>query len=219
MVKDSLEVIAQLKSINFNQQNIWLVTSDAINMYPNISNDEGIMACNNYFDLYAHACKCFSPKELLVKLLNIIMNKNVFKFGNTWWVQKDGTTMGTPSACNYATIVFAYSERTNILPTFKNNFLLYIRFIDDIFIVWKDSPTTPNVFDSFKKSLNDQCKLKWKTVDKSTKLDFLDITIKLDQLNGTFVTCTFQKESNIHLHIPGNSAHPPGVVKSIIFGR
>ena len=95
-------------------------------MYPNISNVEGIMACKNYFDLYEHKCKFFFPKEIIVKLLNIIMNKNVFQFGNTWWVQKDGTAMGTPCACKYATIVFAYFERTDIIPSFKNNFLLYI---------------------------------------------------------------------------------------------
>ena len=123
----------------------------------------------------------FFPKELIIKLLNIVMNKNVFVSGNAWWVQKDGTAMGTPCACNYATIVFAYFERTRILPAFKSNFLLYIRFIDNISIVWKDFPTSPIASGLFKKSLNDQCKLKWKTVDKPTELDFLDITIKLNK--------------------------------------
>ena len=102
--------------------------------------------------------------------------------------------------------------------TFKSNFLLYIRFIDNIFIVWKDSPKCPNAFNSFKKSLNNQCKLKWKTIDRTMELDFLEITIKINQRESSFVTHTFQKDSDLHLHIPGNSSHPPGVIKSIVFG-
>ena len=81
------------------------------------------------------------------------MTCNTFEFGNTYWKQVDGTAMGTPCACNYATIVFAYYERTQILPTFKKNLLLYVRYIDDIFTVWKDFPSEPHAFDSFKRTL------------------------------------------------------------------
>ena len=141
-VKNSLEVIERLKEIDFNQPHIWLAMSDAVAMYPNIKNEEGIAACEKYFELYSKECECFFPSELLVKLLTLIITKNVFKFGDTSWIQKDGTAIGTPCACNYATIVFAYYERTSILPKFKNHLLIYLRFIDDIFIVWKDSTSS-----------------------------------------------------------------------------
>ena len=104
-------------------------------MYPNISNDEGIMTREKHFDPFAHKCKHFPLKELLIKLLDTIMNKHFFKFRSTWWVQKYVKAIGTPCAYNYATIVFTYFKRANILPTFKSSFLLFLRFIDNIFIV------------------------------------------------------------------------------------
>ena len=146
------------------------------------------------------------------------MTKNVFCFGNTFWLQEDGTAMGTPCACNYATIVFAYYERTNILPTFKNHLLLYIKYIDEIFIVWKDLASKPNTFDAFKKCLNEQCNLTWITEARSIKNNFLDLTIEIDRTSRTFNTRTFQKACNKILYIPVHSAHPPGPLKSLDYG-
>ena len=125
-VKKSFKVIKRLKNINCSIDSISIATSDAVAMYPNILNNEGITACNKYFALYAKESKSFFPSELITKLLRLIMTCNTFEFGNTYWKQVDGTAMGTPCACNYATIVFAYYKRTQILPTFKKNLLLYV---------------------------------------------------------------------------------------------
>ena len=146
------------------------------------------------------------------------MTVNVFEFGNTYWVQKDGTAMGTPCACNYATIVFAYYERTSIIPQFKNNLLLYLRYIDDIFIVWKDLKSDPDAFERFKNELDIQCNLKWVTEDKSYKTNFLDLTIEIDRYTNSFTTRTYQKASNLFLYIPAHSAHPPGLIKGLVYG-
>lgn len=126
--------------------------------------------------------------------------------------------MGTPGACNYATIVFAYYERTSILPTFKKNLLLHVRYIDDIFLVWKDYPSEPFAFDDFKKALDDQCNLKWITEDRSSKTNFLDLTIEIERNTKTFISRTFQKKCNLFLYILAHSAHPPGLIKGLIYG-
>ena len=76
-------MIEGLKEIDFNQPHIWLATSDAVAMYPNIKHKEGITACEKYVELYSKECKYFFPSELLIKLLTHIMTKNVFKFGDT----------------------------------------------------------------------------------------------------------------------------------------
>ena len=43
------------------------------------------------------------------------MTRNVFQFGNRYFLQLTGTAMGTPCACVYATLYYSYWEETNLL--------------------------------------------------------------------------------------------------------
>ena len=44
-------------------------------------------------------------------LLKIVMSCNVFQFGDMYWLQTDGTTIGTSSAGMFATLYYAFHER------------------------------------------------------------------------------------------------------------
>ena len=65
--------------------------------------------------------------------------------------------------------------------------------------------------------LNSCSSLKWKTVPLSDSIDFLDLTIMIDS-EGHITTKTYQKPENLFLYISPHSAHPPGLVKSLVFG-
>jgi hypothetical protein len=64
------------------------------------------------------------------------MENNIFKFDDTFWLQTQGTAMGTPAAPLYSIFTFGYHENTAIILTFQSNLICYKRFIDDIFGVW-----------------------------------------------------------------------------------
>lgn len=66
------------------------------------------------------------------------MENNVFKFGDTYWLQTQCTAIGTPAAPLYSILTYGYHENTTILNTFKTNLFYYKRFIDDIFGIWID---------------------------------------------------------------------------------
>jgi hypothetical protein len=132
-------------------------------------------------------------------------------------IKKIGTAMGTPCACIYATIFFAWFERQYILKKYRKNLMLYCRQINDIFGVWMDDPNNPNSWNEFKQDLNRQCKLEWNTEDLDTTVNFLNLTISIDK-KGKISYQTFQKPMNKFLYIPGHSSHPPGIVKSLIHG-
>ena len=148
-------------------------------MYTNIDPEEGIPTIEKYINLFGHECKSFIPKALIINLLRLIMTMNVFQFGSTWRIQCIGTAMGTPCACAYATLFFAYHERTYLQEKYAENLLLYIRFIDDILFLWKHSTKSTDTFASFKQDLNDRCKLNWKTEKLSKSVNFLDLTLTI----------------------------------------
>ena len=216
-IQNSTKLLEKLDKFPQLPKNTKLFTSDATSMYTNIDPDEGINVLRKYITTYKSEVKETVNTELICDLTKLVMNTNIFKFGDTWWHQQIGTAMGTPCACIYATIFFAWFERQYILQKYKRNLLLYSRQIDNIFGIWIDDPSNPNSWKEFQLDLNNQCKLQWNTEELDTKVNFLDLTISIDK-QGKLTYQTFQKPMNPFLYIPGHSAHPPGIVKSLIHG-
>jgi hypothetical protein len=184
-------------------------------MYTNIDSQHGPELIEKWIKEYADDVPQDFPTELLLKVLRIVMTNNVFQFDNTFWLQICGTSMGTSCACSYATLYWAYIERKHILPKWSNSLFFLRRFIDDKFGIWSGSEEE---FKLFLQDLNSYSQLEWTSDGLSSSVDFLDLTITIDN-NRKIVTKTFQKPTNLHLYIPPTSAHPPGVLKSIIFGN
>ena len=216
-IKNSSMLLDKLDKFKTLPKGAKLFTSDATSMYTNIDPDEGLRTLKKYINTYKDEIKGTINSELICDMTELVMRNNVFQFGNTWWHQQVGTAMGTPCACIYATIFFAWFERQHILKKYQNNLLLYKRQIDDIFGIWIEDEHNPNRWNEFKKDLNQQCKLEWNTEELDDKVNFLDLTINIDK-KGKISYQTFQKPMNPFLYIPGHSSHPPGIVKSLIHG-
>ena len=86
-----------------------LFTADAISMYTNIDTFyalhiiKSILESDNKYKSL--------PLPAIKDALEIIMNNNIFKFGDCYFHQRTGTAMGTPPACCYATIYYAAREK------------------------------------------------------------------------------------------------------------
>ncbi len=224
-IKDSKQLIQEINQLTL-PPNARLFTSDATSMYTNIDTNIGIQAFENLFTRYDKSIPSTFPKELFLKVLRIIMENNIFTFGDTYWIQTQGTAMGTPAAPLYSIITFGYHENTTILNTFKSNLLYYKRYIDDIFGIWIDDTTTPtnynidnpkNPFTRFKETLNQFGSLKWNTEPLTDSTNFLDLTITIK--NQRLTTLTYQKPLNLYLYIPPMSAHPSSCFKGLVIGE
>jgi len=214
-LRDSNHTIEDLKLLGPLPDNARLFTADAVSMYMNIQCEEGCAAFLGWFNDYADELPKNFPVALFMAVLKIVMTNNVFQFDNTYWLQLSGTAMGTSCACLYATIFWGYIERKKILPKWKPLLPYLKRFIDDKLGIWIGSDSE---FESFKADLNTHGSVSWITSCLQTSVDFLDLTISLDD-NGGLRFKTYQKAFNLYLYIPPSSAHPPGVLKSIIFGN
>jgi hypothetical protein len=183
---------------------------------------------------------------MVLAATKLVMENNVFQFGDTFWHQKKGAAMGTPTACAYATIYFVNQEE-KILYQYHKDFnmigqpthyrsgntwiatkpnpaplLLYSRLIDDSFQIWDTAllhPDMPlyNLADSLTAKMA-YGSLQWTVEPPTREASFLDLTININT-DGSITTRTFVKPMNLHLYIPPQSAHSKGVLKSLIFGN
>jgi hypothetical protein len=199
--------------------NAVLFTADATSMYTNIDTDTALEAFSFLFEHYNEEIPSDFPKALFLSVLEIVMKRNLFQFDDTYWLQKDGTAMGTPTACLHATISYGVHERNRILPTYKDFLLLYKRFIDDVFGIWipHDNGLDDLAWSEFKNTMNEWRKLRWIVSDRTTSVDFLDLNLTIN--NGRILTRTFQKSMNLYLYIPPISAHPTSCFKGLIVGN
>jgi hypothetical protein len=164
-------------------------------MYTNIDTDHALSEISNFLRTHS-SCKGITNIEVIIRGLDILMRNNLFRFGNTFWLQLTGTAMGTPPACMYTTLYFAIHE-LNLLTQFKISLAFYRRYIDDCLGIWLHDPN-PEIdainWTSFKDAIQTYGSLEWEFTERQRSTDFLDLTIEMKS-NGTFRTKLFKKSS------------------------
>ena len=206
-----------------------LFTADAISMYTNIELNHAMQVMKYWLESLPDETKLhdFTPKvsQAILHGLNLVMRFNIMKFGDTFFLQKIGTAMGTSCAVIFANLYYAWHEKTVILPKYLSthpddspnsspkSLLLHRRFVDDIIGIWIGNEEES---EHYIKDLSTFGILKWDCSKPTLTVNFLDMTISIQ--NSTISTKTYQKEGNPYLYINPNSAHPPSMIKGIIFG-
>lgn len=213
-IKDSTALLQQINILHLPTGSK-LFTADATSMYTNIKTDIGIRALNALLTQHKESSDPHFPKDFFLTTMEIIMNNNIFMFGDTYWLQLKGTAMGTPAAPLYSILTFGHHENTNILNHFRSNLLFYKRYIDDIFGIWIDTPQ--NNWENFKTKLNEFGDLRWNVEDLSNTTTFLDLELSIQ--NHKIYSKTYQKPLNLYLYIPPHSAHPKSCFKGFITGE
>ena len=196
-----------------------LFTADAVSMYTNIDTEHALHSIGSYLQRYKRQFADI-PLDALLEALALVMTHNVFSFGDTYWLQLSGTAMGTPPAPSYATIVYAIHEAT-LIAKYSRNLYFYKRYIDDVFGIWvpdlSHSVGDNITYAEFCSDMNYH-RLRWDVSDRCSQVDFLDITITIQQ-DGRISTKLFEKALNLYLYIPPHSAHPPGVLTGLVLGN
>jgi hypothetical protein len=217
-LRSSTDLVKTVRSLENLPPNALLFTCDAQSMYTNINKVHALTEISAFLRASPIPLQENVNVDALIEGLRIIMNHNLFRFGDTFWAQQDGTAMGTPPAPMYATLYFAIHEE-RIIPLFVVELQLYRRFIDDGAGLWLSDPD-PAVdnarWSAFQTAFSSYGKLKWDFSPRARSVDFLDLTITIT--NGRIETCLFEKALNLYLYLPPHSAHPPGVVKGLIHG-
>ena len=213
-LKKKLENLSAKGLINHETK---LFTADAKAMYPSIDTDHGLQTMEKWLQLHEKELPKGFPVKLILKGLDLVMRNNIFEFGDTYWLQLKGTAIGTSVACMYATIYFSLHEEEIILPSAerRDDLLLYVRFIDDVFAILKNSETAEVLNEQLNSFGDENKRLTWEATTPARETNFLDLTIQLSPSNR-IITKTFQKKMNNYLYLPQESAHQLSVHQGII---
>ena len=114
------------------------------------------------------------PTSWLKKLLELILYKNVFRFNDKFYIQEQGTAMGTMMAPAYANIFMGTLE-SGILSETNSSRTHWKRYIDDIFRAWTD---TKERLQRFIKSINGlHERINFTAEVSTTEITFLDMCL------------------------------------------
>ena len=103
------------------------------------------------------------------------------------------------------------------LPQERSNYvIIWVCFIDDIFLIWKEDIDSLTEFINHLKNGAPSIKF---THEISTNLvNFLDTTVLKDR-QGNISTGVYQKPTDTHPYLHWTSAHPPHLKQSIPYSR
>merc|ERR1712086_1230046 len=198
-----------------------MVTADDKSMYTKIETEHCLEVLRQFLEELQEEGK-LPPDfdiEMIVEAAALVMRWNLFECGDCYLKQLAGTAMGTPAAVLWAIIYYYWREKKVLLPRYShgNKMPLLCRFIDDIFAVvlfGGDDGLTDDEWNKFKEDVDDYGILRWNVEEPSLKVDYLDLTIQLE--NGRFVTQTYQKPINLYQYLTPNSAHPRWTIRGMI---
>ena len=214
-VKDTTDFIKKIESLPEDpRQETILVTMDVRSLYTNIPNEEGIEAVQHFFRQRARPGDGILSKVISV-FLRLILTLNNFVFNDQNFIQINGCSMGTKCAPPYACLFMGKFENQYILPRILHNISMYVRYIDDIFLIWKGSERELKEFLEVINTIHPSIKFDYKY--SREKIEFLDTTVKL--LNNKLTTTLYTKPTDRRAYLHAQSYHPSSTKRSIAFSQ
>ena len=127
-----------------------------------------------------------------------------------------GCAMGRVCAPAYANIFMDQFEKQHIYPYIKNKSILYLRYIDDIFMIWI---WTKQELLIFLEKLNSKHKtIKFEHKISHSNISFLDTLIHKDK-NNTLQTTLYRKPTDQQSYLHAHSDHPKSLKVSIPYSQ
>ena len=196
--------------------NTILVTIDVTSLYTNIPNNEGIEAAIQALSTLPPDTPR-PPLPCFTNLLNFILKQNYFLFNNQHYLQTQGTAMGTRMAPSYANIFMASLEKRMLLHSPHNLLpLIWLRFIDDIFMLWTHGSPSLTTFLQHINTFHPT--IKFTHQQSHNSINFLDTTVLLTK-QRTLQSTLYIKPTDKGLLLHHASHHPTACKKGIIYSQ
>ena len=192
---------------------------DVTNLYTNITCNLGFKALEYWINKHPEKIDSRFTKDFILEATEIVLKNNTFNFDSKHYAQIKGTAMGTKMAPTYATLTLGYLEEilySKINEQFNsttadNTKTTWKRFLDDCFIIWKDTNLPLEAFCTLLNDLDPDINF---TMEESQhKISFLDILIT--HQGEKLSTDIFYKPTDTHQYLHFASCHPRHTKRSI----
>ncbi|XP_072166479.1 uncharacterized protein [Diadema setosum] len=213
-IKDTTDFLQKIESVQVAPGST-LVTMDVQSLYTNIPHEDGVQAIRRFLRDHANEDEAVDA-DALAQMTEFILKHNFFQFDDKYYLQKKGTAMGTKMAPAYANIFMATLEE-EFLSSYPQKPTVYVRYIDDIFIIWDHSIEELAAFHQAFNSCNQSIKF---TMESSQeKVHFLDVLVSIDQDNQTLQTSVYRKPTDSFSYLRFDSFHPHHIKQSIVYSQ
>ena len=142
--------------------------------------------------------------KVIAIFLALILTLNRFIFNSKFYLQIKSFVIGTMCAHTYPNVFMSDSEERYIYPLIKNKSSSYLRFIDDVFMVWTRSE---NKLTSFINEINKKHhSIKFDFKFSKEKIVFVDTLVYKkhnNRLQATFasqLTCKIISKQNLDIY-------------------
>ena len=211
-LKDTTHFLNILGDLPTLELDTILCTLDVGSLYTNIPNLEGKRAVAKTLIKHRKHIEDGQPTNTsLCQMLDMVLTMNNFRFNEQHYLQMGGTAMGTRVAPTYANFFMGDFEDTHIY-TYPLQPLLWVRFIDDIFMVWEHGEKE---LKSFLTHLNTVHKtIKFTSNNSHHRVNFLDTWV-IKQKDGRISTDLYTKPTDSNNYLEFTSAHPAHTKRAI----
>ena len=212
-IKDTTHFLQKLQNIQNLPPDTILATMDVASLYTNIPNQQGLLAARQA--LVRSRPRSQLPKtDSLITLLSKVLSMNNFDFAGKHFLQVGGTAMGTKVAPSFANTFMGWFE-AEFVYTYELQPLLWVRFIDDIFLIWTHGQ---EALKNFENHLNGCVpSIKFETETSLQEVHFLDVTVTLT--DGFLSTSLYTKPTDARNYLSFKSCHPKNCKSAIPYSQ
>lgn len=208
------DILAKLHDLEIPPEAL-LVGIDVESLYTLIPHDWGLRTVSFFLET-AHP-DFGAQNEIILELLELALTNNYFQFLDGYYQQTRGTAMGAPWAPSYACLHLGLWKWGVVykMPMYLSRALTWLRYIDDIMMVWLGDREELDEFLSILNK-NDRNTVLTHVIDANT-ISFLDLQITC--VDTRLETCTYRKPTAANTLLQASSHHPDHLIKGIPVGQ
>ena len=208
---DFLDKLREFWNAHDVPENAIFFSVDVVNLYGSIPLDDAVEAVREALENHVDEIEtCGLSVDEICSLLEQCLTNNVFRFGDEFYLQKQGVAMGNPVAPMVA-ILFMDRFETLALQHAPRKPAFLVRYIDDFAGVWLDGKESLDEFVSYLNGIDSRIQFTSEMTEEGEgSVPMLDTLITLDKEDGLckYSTELYIKPNNAGIILHYKSAHP-----------